>query len=93
MIESIQYQEVVAISGAIHGTSQTNLHNELGIESIKLRQWFRPLCFFFKIQPSGLPQYLNELNRHYVIQRVFHLFQILKLEPNFLGIRLSIHCE
>ena len=26
-------------------------------------------------------------NRHYVIQHVFHLFQILKLEPNFLGIR------
>ena len=25
-------------------------------------------------------------NHHYVIQHVFHLFQILKLEPNFLGI-------
>ena len=48
MIEYIQYQEVVAISGAMHGTSQTNLYNELGIESIKLRQWFRPLCFFFQ---------------------------------------------
>ena len=28
----------------------------------------------------------SSLNRHYVIQYVFLLFQTLKLEPNFLGI-------
>ena len=28
---------------------------------MKLRQWFRRLCYFFKIQSSGLPQYLNDL--------------------------------
>ena len=59
-IESIQYQAALAITGAIHGTSQTKLYNELGIESMKLRQWFRRLCYFFKIQSSGLPQYLND---------------------------------
>ena len=37
-IESIQYQAALAITDAIHGTSQTKLHNELGIESMKLRQ-------------------------------------------------------
>ena len=26
---------------------------------MKLKQWFRFLCYFFKIQSSGLPQYLN----------------------------------
>ena len=45
----------------MHGTSQTKLYKELGIEPIKLRQWFRRLCYFFKIQSSGLPQYLNDL--------------------------------
>ena len=60
-IESILYQAAVAITGAIHGTSQTKLYKELGIESMKLRQWFRRLCYFFKIQSSGLPQYLNDL--------------------------------
>ena len=29
----------------------------------------------------------SSLNHHYVIQHVFHLFQTLKLEPNFLEIR------
>ena len=28
---------------------------------MKFRQWFRRLCYFFKIQSSGLPQYLNDL--------------------------------
>ena len=28
---------------------------------MKLRQWFRRLCYFFKIQSSCLPQYLNDL--------------------------------
>ena len=48
-IESIQYQAALAITGAIHGTSQTKLYNELGIESMKLSQGFRRLCYFFKI--------------------------------------------
>ena len=60
-IESIQFQAALAMTGAIHGTSQTKLYKELGVESMKLRQWFRRLCYFFKIQSSGLPQYLNDL--------------------------------
>ena len=36
-IESIQYQAALAITGAIHGTSQAKLYKELGIESMKLR--------------------------------------------------------
>ena len=37
-IESIQHQTTLAITDAIHGTSQTKLYKELGIESMKLRQ-------------------------------------------------------
>ena len=59
-IECIRYQAALAITGAINGTSQTKLYNELGIESMKLRQCFRRLCYFFKIQSSGLRQYLND---------------------------------
>ena len=45
-IESAQYQAALAITDAIHGTSQTKLYNDLGIESMKLRQSFRCLLFF-----------------------------------------------
>ena len=49
------------MTDAIHGTSQKKFYNELGIGSMKLRPWFRRLCYFVKIQQSGLPQYLNDL--------------------------------
>ena len=57
-IESVQYQAALAITGAIHGTFQTKLYNELAIESMKLVQWFRR--YYSKIQSSGLLQYINE---------------------------------
>ena len=47
-IESIQYQAALAIKDAIHRSSQTKLYKKLGIESMKLRQWFRRLCYFFQ---------------------------------------------
>ena len=49
-MESIQYQEALVITGAVHGTSQKKLFNELGIDSMKLRQWFR------------LPRFLSKYN-------------------------------
>ena len=61
--EPIQYQEALAMTGAIQQTSQTKSYNELGIGSMKFRQQFRHLCYFFKIQSRGLPQYLNDLIR------------------------------
>ena len=45
-IETIQYNAALAITGAIKGTSQTKLYNELGLESFKFRPWFRKLCLF-----------------------------------------------
>ena len=57
-IERIQYNAALAITGAIRGTCQTKLYNELGLESLKLRKWFRWLCTFFKIKIYGKTEYL-----------------------------------
>ena len=57
-IEQLQYNAALAITGAIRGTSQTKLYNELGLESLKFRRWFRWLCTFFKIKIYGKPKYL-----------------------------------
>ena len=53
-IEQLQYNAALAITGAIRGTSQTKLYNELGLESLK----FRRLCTFFKMIIYGKPEYL-----------------------------------
>ena len=59
--ERIQCNAALAITGAIKGTSQNKLYNELGFESLKFRRWFRKLCTFYKIKTTGVPEYLFDL--------------------------------
>ena len=61
LIEKIQYNAALAITGAIKGTSQHKLYNELGIESLKFRRWFRRLCVFYIIKATQIPKYLYQL--------------------------------
>ena len=42
-IETVQYNAALAITGAIKGTSQIKVYNELGLESLEFRRWFRKL--------------------------------------------------
>ena len=39
-LEKIQYNSALAITGAIRGTSKEKLYQELGLESLKKRQWY-----------------------------------------------------
>ena len=60
-IESVQYNASLAITGAIKGTSRLKLYNEIGLESLKIRQWFRKFYAFYKIKSTGLSSYLFDL--------------------------------
>ena len=60
-LEICQYNAALAISGTIRGTSMTKLYEELGLESLRFRRYFRRLCALFKIQSSKLPNYLYQL--------------------------------
>ena len=57
-IETIQYNAALTITGAIKGISQMKLYSELGLESLEVRRWFRKLYLFFKIEKTGVPEYL-----------------------------------
>ena len=46
-IETIQHNAPLAITGSIKSTSSIKLYNELGLESLEFRRWFRKLCLFF----------------------------------------------
>ena len=61
MIETVQYNAALAITGAIRGTSREKLYQELGFESLYDRRWFRKLCFYYKIRHNMCPLYLTEL--------------------------------
>ena len=60
-LESIQYNACLAITGATRGTSKEKLYQELGLESLQLRRWYRKLGMFYKIYKSKSPQYLFKL--------------------------------
>ena len=49
-IERIQNDAALAITVAIRGTPQTKLQNELGLELLKFRRWFRQHGTLFKIK-------------------------------------------
>ena len=60
-LEKIQYSACIAITGAILGISKEKIYQELGLESLESRRWFRKLCFFFRILKNKSPDYLIRL--------------------------------
>ena len=54
MIESVQYNAALAITGAIRGSSREKLYQELGFESLRDRRWY------YKIRHKDCPLYLTE---------------------------------
>ena len=57
-LASIQYSACLAITGTIRGTSYEKLNQEVGLETLQSRQWFRKLCLFYKIANNQSPFYL-----------------------------------
>ena len=60
-LESIQYNDCLAITGVMRGTSREKLYQELGLEPLRLRLWHRKLCLFYKVFKNEHPQYLFHL--------------------------------
>ena len=60
-LESIQYNACLALTRTIRGTSKEKLYQELGLESLQLRRWYRKLCLFYKIFKNESPAYLFNL--------------------------------
>ena len=57
------------LTGTVRGTSKEKLYQEVGLESLQLRRWYRKLCLFYKIFKNKSPAYLFNLiparNTHY----------------------------
>ena len=48
-LESIHSNAALDLTEAIRGSSREKLYQELGLESLQLRRWYRKLCCFYKI--------------------------------------------
>ena len=60
-LESFQYNDASAITGAVRGSSREKLYQELGLESLKSRRWYQKLCLFFKLKKNKHPSYLFDM--------------------------------
>ena len=60
-LEGVQYKVALAITGAIQGTSRDRIYQELGLESLKSRRWYKRLSCMFKIMNEHAPNYLINL--------------------------------
>ena len=60
-IESVQYKAALAITGAIQGTSREKIYQELGLESLKNRRWYKRLSCMLKIMNEEAQKYLTNL--------------------------------
>ena len=60
-LESVQYKAARAITGDIQGTSRDKIYEELGLESLKSRRWYKRLSCMFKIKKEEAPNYLMNL--------------------------------
>ena len=58
-IESALHKATSAITGAIQGTSRDKTYQELRLESLKSRRWYKRLVCMFKI--------MNEKDLYYLI--------------------------
>ena len=64
ILELIQYNAALAITGALRGTSKEKLYQALGFESLKQRRWYRKLCHFYKIFNLQSPNYLYKSSKY-----------------------------
>ena len=85
-LESIQYNSSLAITGAIRGTSKERFYQELSLESLQLRRWYRKLGIFYKSYESKNPQYLFkqilEKNHAYTTRNIDNI-PCFKIRHNF----------
>ena len=60
-LTSIHYKAVLAITDAIQGISPEKIYQELELESLKSRTWYKHLSCMFKVMNNKGPNYLLNL--------------------------------
>ena len=60
-IESQQDNTALAITGVFRGMLRERIYQELGLESLQQRPWYRKLCLFFKVYKNQCPKYLFDI--------------------------------
>ena len=77
-LEKIQNNAALAVTGAIRGTSQKYICNELGLEPLADRRWYRKMTVFDKIVKNLAPKYLQS----YLLPQVLNQYSTRSPKKN-----------
>ena len=69
LIESVQYESVRVVTGAMRGTSRSRLSDELAWEDMNMRRSMHKLVLYYKIVNNLTPSFLSDLLPQTVQQR------------------------
>ena len=83
-IKTIQYNAALAITGAIRGSSREKLYQELGLETLQQRLWYRKLCCFYKILKSQWTYLCSIIPTHSMSYRARQRNKIPAINVNLL---------
>ena len=93
-LESIQYNSALDITDAVRETSTEILYNELGLETLEKRRWYRKLCRFYKVcnrnSPKKLYLTLIPLPLVQITQEILIIFLNSKSDITFFEIPFSL---
>ena len=64
-IKFVQYKATLAIAVVIQGISRDKIYQELGLEKLKSRRWYKRLFCMFRIMNEKTPNDLINLIREY----------------------------
>ena len=56
-VESVQCNATFAITSVIQGASRDKIYKELGLVSLKSREWYKRLVYMFKMMNEKAPNY------------------------------------
>ena len=60
-LESVKCKVALAITGTLQGTSHKKIYQELPLESLRVRRWYKHLSCMLKIAKEEAPNYLINL--------------------------------
>ena len=90
-MESVQYNFTLNMTGSIRGTSVEKIYQELGLESLPKRRWYRKLSHSFRLFKGQFREYLfkilTSVGKGY-IQELIITFPTLVLNVIFIEILL-----
>ena len=92
-LDSIQYNVCLPLTGAVRGTTKEKFYQEMGLESLRDRRWWRKFYLFYKVLENENSKYffsLGTIRRSFYSTQNIHNIPFLNTKQIFQKLFFSI---